>query len=70
MKLKFACRAGIISSRSREGAWIETYTDIREVKKTSGRSREGAWIETILEEEAWKIANNVAPVRERGLKHL
>ena len=53
--------------RSREGAWIEIMCCGITTCLDSSRSREGAWIE-ILNEVINYVKQNVAPVRERGLK--
>ena len=54
--------------RSREGAWIEIQTVTSFQSLPGGRSREGAWIE-IAKKQAALQRQNVAPVRERGLKY-
>ena len=54
-------------SRSREGAWIEITICEQAHNVVSSRSREGAWIE-IYNDNLALVKQNVAPVRERGLK--
>ena len=58
----------IITSRSLTGAWIETYKPYY-IGGTYSRSLTGAWIET-LEQLRMKLEAQVAPLRERELKHL
>ena len=56
-----------ILGRSREGAWIEIASALACAASALCRSREGAWIE-ILSLHHLPRPNDVAPVRERGLK--
>ena len=66
---KEAGRENIYIRRSREGAWIETAAFLAEAACSNGRSREGAWIETATYGFRRRLSP-VAPVRERGLKHM
>ena len=54
-------------SRSREGAWIEIYSNRSLFRSSLRRSREGAWIEIDFASRRSYEAE-VAPARERGLK--
>ena len=58
-----------MTSRSREGAWIEISISALTTHAAASRSREGAWIEMPTLAAKQKI-QLVAPVRERGLKSV
>ena len=56
------------SGRSRKGAWIEMLDSGWGMIMDVGRSRKGAWIEIRLRRQCKRL-DQVAPVRERGLKY-
>ena len=62
-----ATNQGSVHSRSRKGAWIEIQSGQKAIAPARSRSRKGAWIEIALTGH-WSAKQNVAPVRERGLK--
>ena len=63
-------KLGFVTSRSREGAWIEITPERSNIIHDYRRSREGAWIEIVTMNGAKYKIPRVAPVRERGLKLL
>ena len=67
LKYDYGGSVSDLTSRSREGAWIEIYTADTPASFNCCRSREGAWIE-IAQVLCWSITMVVAPARERGLK--